>query len=227
MAQYHRTPYGITFTINNPTERDFQMAAEAVGKRGISYICWGNEVGEQGTPHMQGYLQSTQKQHSRLREAFNKAPHFEMARAASGPNELEANGTFGTPYTAIGYCMKGGDFVEFGVKTEIKAVTKGQRSDIKAIQEAIQRGETYDDICDAHFETAARFSKFIHERIQARDSGAQLEALRTQYANAALRRWQRELVSFVESDPHPRAIRWYWEGVGGRGSLGWPATWGR
>lgn len=225
MAVYHRTPYGICFTINNPTEADFQAAAEAVGKRGITYICWGNEVGESGTPHMQGYLQSTQKQHSRLRQAFNKAPHFEMANAESGPRVQEPymNDKGKMVYTAIGYCMKDGDFHEYGVKTDLKPVTKGQRSDIQAIQIAIADGKTYDEICDEHFETAARYSKFINERVQARDSHRQLAALREQFETAVLRRWQRELLTYVTGVPDARKIKWIWESVGQTGKS-WMAT---
>lgn len=226
MAQFHRTPYGICFTINNPTEADFQAAAEAVGKRGITYICWGNEVADSGTPHMQGYLQSTQKQHTRLRLAFNKAPHFQMAGAESGPNAAETAGTFPRKlpngkydgeFTAIGYTMKDGDWREFGHKVDLKAVKKGQRSDLMTIQIAINDGQSYDEICDEHFETSARFGRFIRERIQARDTQQQRDALREELSGLSLYPWQEQLVNLVGGAADRRKIVWVWSAAGRTG----------
>lgn len=218
MAEYHRYPYGICFTLNNYTEPMVAAASDAVGKRGINYICWGYEVASTGTPHLQGYLQSTIKNFDRLRMVFGGgAPRFSAAEAESGPSEAELRGVFGKPYTAVGYCMKDGDFVEFGNKKDIPAKKKGQRSDVMAIRDAIDRGESYDEICDAHFDTASRIGRFIKERVQARDSGKQLAALKEQYENSALRSWQRRLKELVEGDVHPRKIHWLWENIGNVG----------
>lgn len=218
MAEYHRYPYGICFTLNNYTEPMVAAASNAVGQRGINYICWGYEVSSTGTPHLQGYLQSSQKNYQRLKMVFGGGePSFSIAGAASGPSEAELAGTFGKPYTAIGYCMKGGDFVEFGSAKDIPATKKGQRTDIMEIQEAIDRGQSYDDIVDSHFATASRISRFIKERVQARDSGRQLAALKSQYENSVLRLWQQNLKTLLEGPTDPRKIHWLWES---RGNVG-------
>ena len=81
-----------------------QVGAEG-GGRGASwlrYICFGREVGESGTPHLQGYLYCRNAcSLQSLRERIPRA-HFEVSR--------------GRPDQAIGYCEKDGDFNERGTR---------------------------------------------------------------------------------------------------------------
>jgi hypothetical protein len=74
--------FGICFTFNNPTAETFVKAHGAVGQAGIKYICWGNEVGEQGTPHMQGYIQSNQDKYARLMKVIGTC-HMEKMKGDS------------------------------------------------------------------------------------------------------------------------------------------------
>lgn len=196
------TVYGICFTLNNYTDTDVRNVKGAVGQRGISYICFGLEVGEQGTPHMQGYLQGKQKQFTRLQQVIGKC-HMEAAR--------------GTDEEAVEYCKKDGDFWESGVRVTLARVKKGQRSDLEAVKAAIASGETYDDICETHFDQSAKYSRFIKERIQARDSGRQQSALREQFESAVLRPWQSALLDVCKETACPRKIHWMWENQGNVG----------
>lgn len=210
------TTYGICFTYNNYTTADTIRIQGAIGQRGITYICYGREVGENGTPHLQGYLQSSMKNFQRLQMAVGQC-HMEAAKAESGPNEKEQQGIFGVPYTSIGYCMKDGDFWEGGVRKNIAAKTKGQRSDLDAIKKAIDNGDTYDTICEEHFNTATHCHRFIKERIQARDSTKQLDALRKEFDSFSPRPWQQELLNLLQDEPNDRAVHWIYSHAGNTG----------
>ncbi len=75
------------FTINNPTEED------AVDPDDFEYIIAANEVGEQGTKHIQGYcVFKTRKRLSGAKKLFPRA-HLEIVQ--------------GTPKEASDYCKKG------------------------------------------------------------------------------------------------------------------------
>lgn len=84
------------FTINNPTEED---SAEEL-KQQASYVIIGKEVGEGGTPHLQGYCHfKTMKSLSQLKKLLPRA-HLEVCK--------------GSPEDNIAYCQKDGDYIEFG-----------------------------------------------------------------------------------------------------------------
>lgn len=84
-----------TFTINNP------INADRVSDDLFSYIIYGNEVGLEGTPHLQGYVCFKNRQRlSAVKKLFPRA-HLEIKR--------------GSVQEAIDYCKKDGDFVEEGL----------------------------------------------------------------------------------------------------------------
>jgi hypothetical protein len=115
------------------------------------------------------------------------------------------------------YCSKDGDFWEAGVRVSIAGAKKGERSDIEAAKESISKGLSYDEVCDAHFDTVCRMSPFIKERIQARDSAKQQDSLRELYSSAVLRPWQQAIMDVVEEEACPRKIHWIWETQGNVG----------
>lgn len=198
--------YGFVFTLNNYTPAQELALRGAVGQCGIQYIVFGREVGEQGTPHLQGYLQSNQKMKDRFHKKFDI---FVVPQKA--PKALDA----------IIYCKKDGDFFEAGTPdNDLKGTggkKQGQRSDLDEVKHAIAQGHTYDEICEAHFDQAAKYTRFIKERIQARDTGKELNSLREAFSTASLRPWQQALVDIVEEDPNPRKIHWIWEDQGNTG----------
>lgn len=189
-------------TLNNYTEADVATLRTPNSK--LQYIIVGHEIGESGTPHLQIYFQlATQTKMTTIKNWGGPwaRMHFEAAR--------------GTDVQAADYCKKEGNFFELG---ERKAMgKKGARNDLKAIQDDIEKGHTYDEICTAHFSTAAHCSKFIKERVQARDTQKQLNALRERYESSLLRPWQQELLDVVMETPCPRKIHWLWENQGNVG----------
>lgn len=196
--------YAYVFTVNNYSEADINAYKASIGTRGVSYILFGYEVAPTtGTPHLQGYLQCNHNKTARLNDYFPCKKH------------TMAVGSYSHNYN---YCTKDKQFFEAGEpNVEHTGHKKGKRSDLDAVRDDINSGHTYDQICDRHFEEAAKFSRFIREQIQRRDTTKELSLLRAGYAHALLRPWQEALVAVVKEDPNPRQIHWLWEDQGNTG----------
>lgn len=100
----------VCFTLNNYTEDDI----ESIKKITCRYIVFGKEVGESGTPHLQGYIE------------FNKAINFTTIKKYIPRAHFEQRK--GTAKEASDYCKKDKDFFEEG---EISK--QGARNDLKDI----------------------------------------------------------------------------------------------
>lgn len=94
---------------------------------------------------------------------------------------------------------------------------KGKRSDLDSVKQDIANGHSYDEICETHFDTVAKYSRFIQERIQARDSGAELSSSLKEYDSAVWKPWQQDVIDLVQQAPNPRKIHWFWENTGNIG----------
>lgn len=97
------------FTINNSTEADGELLAEAFST--MSYIVIGKEVGEDGTPHMQGYC------------VMNNLRRLTAMKKIMPRAHLEIKSKNSTYAECITYCKKDGDFCEQGTPP----VTNSQR----------------------------------------------------------------------------------------------------
>lgn len=84
------------FTINNP-KPDY---ADVHGAKKWSYMVIGKEVGDEGTPHLQGFIEyETRTRFSTVKKQLPRA-HIEPM--------------YGTTTEAINYCKKDGDWEEYG-----------------------------------------------------------------------------------------------------------------
>jgi len=129
------------FTINNYDDAsltDLQSYAQ------VKYLVVGKEVGENGTPHLQGYCElKNQVLFSTLKKKIPTA-HIESRR--------------GTAREASDYCKKGDDYEEKG---EISA--QGERSDILRATDLIQSGKKMREVA---LDNPAVYVKF-HKGLQA------------------------------------------------------------
>lgn len=87
------------FTLNNPD------GTEVIDKEQVTYYVIGKEVGESGTPHLQGYVEM--KKPVRLSAMTSLLPRAHWEKA------------IGTPWQNYMYCTKDGVFHEYGT-TPIK-----------------------------------------------------------------------------------------------------------
>lgn len=199
--------FGICFTYNNPEPETFIKARGAVGHAGIKYICWGNEVGADGTPHMQGYIQGNQDKYNRLMKVIGKC-HMEKQK--------------GNSTQAVDYCKKDGDFVEYGDYEYIASPKErqGQRTDLKEVMGAIEKGASELEIFREHAQTMAQYPKFIERYRQLVQEDAAMTQSRLELESWSLWKWQDALVNTVEKEVHPRQILWIWSKEGNMGKSG-------
>lgn len=115
-----RQSRGWCFTVNNYTEEELGFILDIP----CDYLVVGDEVGEEGTPHLQGYIYfpGRGKRFGGVKElpGFGRA-HLEVAIANAQTNRV--------------YCTKSGEYIEKGVIPH-----GGQRKDIHAMKEIMLGG---------------------------------------------------------------------------------------
>lgn len=168
------------FTVNNYTDADIAIFNQLVPDT-AKYVVYGKEVGESGTPHLQGYVQFK----AQLRLASCKKVHptcyWDAAR--------------GTPEENLEYCSKQGDHYEFGT-----AVKKAQRSDIDAFKEAVSSGENnMITLREEHSMICAKYPGFVRQYLS---DHRPLPAVKTH----PLYSWQSGLIALLRLEPNDREI---------------------
>jgi len=178
------------FTLNNYNQDIIDNIVENAPF--YDYIVFGKEVGESGTPHLQGFVSFP----SRVRrnyciEKIGQA-HFTVARSVDD---------------SIRYCKKDGDFVEIGTRP----VTQGHRSDLESFKMAVIGGCVdmkqlrldYSEVC-------AKYPKFVHDFVQDHCGKKMVEVF-------PLRPWQSALYDSLKHTPDNRTIFFIVDPVGNAG----------
>ncbi len=94
------------FTLNNYTVAEGLRICEDETR--FTYMVIGKEVGNNGTPHLQGYVYfKSAKTMTAIKRLFGDRLHLEVAKGNSQQN--------------FEYCSKGGDFQEIGVRPATQA----------------------------------------------------------------------------------------------------------
>lgn len=131
----------IVFTLNNYSndEYDYLIALEI-----FKYLIIGKEVGEQGTPHLQGYA------------VLNKRMRFNALKKVLPRCHFESRN--GTHEQAREYCKKDGDFIEIG-----ESPRQGKRTDLEEVAEKLKQGVDTTTIARDHTTTYIKFYRGIEQ----------------------------------------------------------------
>ena len=185
------------FTVNNYTDADIAHLEELGKSDKITYLVWGKEVGESGTPHLQGFVQFSN------RRSFNVAknligrcnPHIEQSKSIK---------------KAVEYCKKDGDFVEFGEMGSCSI--QGSRSDIQVCLDAIKEGDITSkrQLMEQHSDVFAKYPRFCMEALETYREKVKPEA-------HALMEWQGQLWLDLEKPPSKRQVIFIVDVVGNAG----------
>lgn len=181
------------FTVNNPTTDERAKIVALEDEDAVEYLVFGNEVGESGTPHLQGFVAfSTRVRLTQVKQSVSARGHFEVAKF---------------PEKAAEYCKKDGDFVEFGVLT----LKKGKRSDLDAFKDDVKIGVlTVKELREAHSDVFAKYSQFCTQYIQDNNSVLSVEA-------HVLYGWQESLFHELKTKADPRQIMFCVDLIGNSG----------
>lgn len=128
------------FTLNNYTLEDIQKFKDFIQDECVFGI-FQREVGECGTPHLQGYLQLiTKKRISYLKSNAHGTAHFEGAKGSSAQN--------------IAYCSKEGGSDKFELGTP---VCERQRTDLSVVVAAVVEKRPLNEVASEFPEQWVKF----------------------------------------------------------------------
>lgn len=131
------------FTINNWVDEDCLRLGKVVCK----YLIGGFEVGEKGTPHIQGYVEFENPIClNGVKKRICPKGHFESRK--------------GSAEQAIKYCKKDGNWFEVG---DFEAKTPGKRSDLERVAELVKNGKSIAEIAEECSEAYIKYSRGIEK----------------------------------------------------------------
>lgn len=91
------------FTLNNPTDDETRALTAAAILPAVTYLVFGRETGESGTPHLQGFV------------IFKRSKRIASVKRFFGSTRYHLEVAHGTNKQASDYCKKEGSFEEFGI----------------------------------------------------------------------------------------------------------------
>jgi len=114
------------FTLNNYSEPE----RVAITEVDCHYLIFGEEVGESGTPHLQGYINYNDAKSLKACQKLIPRAHWEVTK--------------GNPIQASDYCKKDGVYFEKG-----KLPVPGKRNDIQIVRDQVKAGATMADVIES------------------------------------------------------------------------------
>lgn len=211
------------FTLNNYTGEDIEQLSSNI--EGLDYIVFGQEIGESGTPHLQGYCEmSSNKTINTIKDTLGiNRLHVEIAKA-----------TYKS--LCINYCKKGEQSHEewskyqdgglnFGKNAVViekiwKHKQRGKRVDLNAyemINNLTKEDKTFSEIADFNPEIAIKNHNGIKTLISEHKEFHQKELLRASMEHIDLLPWQADLRLELTRKPHDRKVIWFVDELGGCG----------
>lgn len=134
------------FTVNNYTEADLEL----FNKVECEYIIYGKEVGENETPHLQGFITLINKKRLPwIKKNIHAKAHWEIKK--------------GTVLQALTYCKKDGDFKERGDVPKEQGV-KGRQANKERYNEIIKfaRAGNMLEIEEEHPTVFLQYNRILH-----------------------------------------------------------------
>lgn len=183
------------FTDNNPAYEPEAVPVHPAEK----YVSWQLEEGEQGTKHVQGYVEFRTRQRLTSLKKWLAGAHFEP-RKGTAEQARE--------YTRKEESRKEGPFE----RGDWDPKSQGQRTDLEDCQSYIEGGATEEEAIEKFPSIFAKHQHFIryHVKLQ-REKAVSKQSLDTPYA------WQNQVLEMVGQEPHDRQILWVYDNKGNTG----------
>lgn len=192
------------FTLNNYSPQELNHIIEtAENNDEIKYLIIGKEVGDSGTPHLQGFCILSRSCRLRaVKGLISPRAHFEASR--------------GSNKQASEYCKKEGDFTEFGSYAE-----PGTRTDFADFKAWVLQQPNKPTAALVASEFPVLFIKY----------GRIMEWVDLVYpvvlpcVNPELREWQQQLETTLEGEADDRKINFVIDPDGGKGKTWFVKYW--
>lgn len=136
------------FTLNNWSEEEYTHIRSWTCYK---YIVVGKEVGESGTPHLQGYVE------------FARAYRLGGVKQLLERAHWEVRATRSTPQKAAEYCKKEGDFWEDGTLSQFR---QGKRTDLLNAIELLEAGGNMRELALTHPAVAIKYHRGFDRFLQ-------------------------------------------------------------
>lgn len=142
------------FTLNNPTIEEKEFVNSLLGSPptqdmsslNLTYLIIGKESSQTGTPHYQGYLETS----SRIGLRSLKSSMILLTRAHLEPAR-------GTSKQALEYCKKEGDWAERGNPMRQKGSER--RTDLEDIRSILENEKSLEKVADEHFSLFVQYRR--------------------------------------------------------------------
>jgi len=132
----------IVFTLNNYTQDEYDFL---INNEMFSYMIIGKEIGDEGTPHLQGYAcLKNRMRFNALKKQLGDRIHFEPRK--------------GTHDQARTYCMKDGDYNEVG-----EAPRQGKRTDLENACQLIKDGKGLASVANEFPTVVAKYGRGLRD----------------------------------------------------------------
>lgn len=182
------------FTLNNYTPLNVDKLSAPI--EGVKYLIFGREVGESGTPHLQGFVCFADRK--RLKQVTDT-----IGKAHCTVTKYVAN--------SIEYCKKDGDFTEVGTLPSTSVKKKQEPSELEDFKQSVKEGVT--DIVqlrELHSQACASYPKFVEQYL---DDNRPKHKVPTH----PLRDWQQRLHARLILAVDPREIIFVIDANGNQG----------
>lgn len=183
------------FTLNNYNETELDHLRKGLtDTKTVRYAVFGKEVGENGTPHLQGYVSyKNPRMFNGVKTLIGSRAHLEVAKGDEDQNRA--------------YCTKSDpEAEEFGTPGNPR-----KRNDLEAFKDDVKSGERSSKVLrESHSLVAARYPRFFESYIRDHAPKPDLEY-------HALRDWQQDLNSKLKLAPDRRTIMFYVDEAGNKG----------
>lgn len=189
------------FTLNNYSESEINKLETFAST--IQYLIYGKEIGESGTPHLQGFI-------------YKKNPTtFKAIKKKIGIERIHLESANGNVLQNYKYCSKDGDFKEIGEMPE-----PGKRKDLNDIKEACRDIRDYDKVI-LHFDSNDQTLNLQQLKVAERYCQLFLteynkKELEEEYNDVELRGWQKEVIKRLDEQSN-RKVLWVVDEIGNNG----------
>ena len=196
------------FTLNNYTTEEWQKILDKMTGKCVKYCVIGEEVGESGTVHLQGYVRFDKIQRmASVKKMTSKRAHVEWCRGSEEENKL--------------YCIKDGKvLLEVGVyntSVGVRGCPAALGDSVKTLIEFLVCGNKVCYIPPELYVTFVRYGNMIQKIVDAQVLKMQMDEIKNSFVNVTWKQWQEDLITYVNNDVHDRQIRWYVDEKGGQG----------